>query len=203
MNKRDKQIMMDLQRFRVMGRNDIIDLHFNHLKNPVTSANIVLKRLVRDGKIQVNTSFRPYIYFPVQSTIKNNSAKIPHFLDIVNVYKQIKQYVHPEFFMVEPKFSKGFAEPDAFTKFKNIPLFIEVQRNHYSQRVMDDKIKRYEALYYSNELKGKFPFVIMISDTRYNINSDIITVFQVTSIHQFMDNIKSTMRKEKPLTFSL
>lgn len=79
MNKRDLQIINNLERFRVMGRNDIVDLHFNHLKNPITSANFVLKRLVRDKKIQVNTAFRPYVYFPIHSTIKSNSTKKPTF----------------------------------------------------------------------------------------------------------------------------
>lgn len=99
--------------------------------------------------------------------------------------------------MVEPRYKKGLAEPDVFTKIRNMPLFIEVQRNHYSKKVISDKIKRYEALYYSNEIQGKFPFIVLISDTRYQVNSDILTVFQVTSIHEFMGNIKNAIQKEK------
>ena len=61
---------------------------------------------------------------------------------------------------------------------------------------MDKKIKLYEDLYYSDEFEhGKFPFVIMISDTRYEINSDEVTVFQVTSINEFMNNISKKERK--------
>lgn len=195
MNKRDLQIINDLERFRVLSRNDIIDLYFNHLKNPVTSANIVLKRLVRDKQIDVSTSFSPYVYFPIQSTMKRNSTKIPHFLSIVQVYKDIKKYYTPDVFEVEPKYKKGLAEPDAYTRVNGARFFIEVQRNEYSQRVMDDKIKRYEALYY--EAKGQLPFIVMISNIRYEINSDFVTVFQVDSMHEFMERIKERDPKPK------
>lgn len=202
MNKRDKQILNDLQRFRVMSRNDITDLYFSHLKNPITGANTVLKRLARDKQIKVDTSFRPYVYFPYDSIIKKQSAKIPHFLKLVEVYKQIHTYCVPDTFLIEPKYQKGLAEPDIYTKIKGVPFFIEVQRNQYSQKVMNEKIKRYEALYYSdspNLGSITFPFVIMISDTMYEIESDIVTVFQVTSIHEFMENItKVTPKKEQP-----
>lgn len=196
MNKRDQEILNDLYRFRVMSRNDITDLHFNHLKNPVKGANTVLKRLVRDKQIKVSTAFRPYVYFPYNSTIKSDSTKIPHFLNIVDVYKQIKQYRLPDVFQVEPKYKKGLAEPDIFTKIKGVPFFIEVQRNEYSQKVMDDKIKRYEALNHTDELQGKLPFIIMISYARYEINSDTVTVFQVESINEFMANLAMKQKKE-------
>lgn len=194
MNKRDLQIIRDLERFRVMSRNDIIDLYFSHLKNPVNSANTVLKRLVRDGQIKVSKLFNPYVYFPIQSTIKLNSTKIPHFLKIVEVYKQIRKYANPARMQVEPKLGdKGTIEPDIFTTIKGAPFFIEIQRNIYSQKVMNDKIKRYEALYYSNEYKN-FPFIIMVSDIKYEIDSDVLNVFQVRSIDEFMENV---FRKEK------
>ncbi len=189
MNKRDKQIINHLHQFRVMSRDDIIDLHFSHLKNPITNANTVLKRLVRDKQIEASRSYNPYVYFPAESTMKKNSTKIPHFLAIVGVYKQLKEHIEPQKFVVEPKFQKGLAEPDVLTIIKGKPFFIELQRNVYSQKVMDKKMKRYEDLYYSGELDSK-PFIIMISDTRYEINSDMLTVFQVESIHEFMNNVK-------------
>src|SRR5699024_5537429 len=124
--KRDKRIIKDLERFRCMSRDDIIDLYFSHLNNPITGCNTVLKRLVRDNKIQVSQSFRPYVYFPIQSTIKKNSTKIPHFLKIVDVYKQIQKHTTIQKFIVEPKYSKGLAEPDALAVIKDTPLFIEI-----------------------------------------------------------------------------
>lgn len=194
MNKRDLQIINDLERFRVMSRNDIIDLYFSHLKNPVNSANTVLKRLVRDGQIKVSKLFNPYVYLPIQSIVKLNSTKIPHFLKIVEVYKQIRKYANPALVQVEPKFKKGLVEPDVFTIIKGTPFFIEIQRNIYSQKVMNDKIKRYEALYYSNEYKN-FPFIIMVSDIKYKIDSNVLNVFQVRSIDEFMENAGKVKNK--------
>lgn len=198
MNKRDQLIINDLIRFRVMSRDDITDLYFNHLKNPITSTNTVLKRLIRDKQIEVSKSFSPYVYFPAASTMKRNSTKIPHFLKIVDVYKQLKRYTTPHTFIVEPKYKKGLAEPDVLTTIKGAPFFIEIQRNVYSQSVMDKKIKRYESLSYSDEFK-QFPFIIMISDTRYEINSDNVTVFQVSSIHEFMSNVNKKKVVNKPV----
>lgn len=206
MRERDMSILNDLERFRVMSRDDIVDLYFSNLKNPVTNANTVLKRLVRDGQIEVSKSFRPYVYFPAGSSMKKNSTKIPHFLKIVEIYKQITEYAMPRMFVVEPKYKKGLAEPDVFTIFKGSPFFIEIQRNVYSQKVMDKKIQRYEALFHSGELIGEswqhaenkvFPFIIMISDTRYEIDSDVIRVFQTPSIHDFMEQM-GRGRKQKP-----
>ncbi|WP_200411363.1 hypothetical protein [Virgibacillus salexigens] len=196
MNKRDLQIIKDLERFRVMSRDDIIELYFSRLKNPVTCANTVLKRLVRDKQIGVSKSFTPYVYFPIQSTIKHNSTKIPHFLQLVEVYKQIRKYTTPKTFQIEPKYKKGLAEPDIFTTIKGAPFFIEVQRNLYSQKVMNEKIKRYEALKISNEFKP-FPFIVMITSTNYEIQEGDLTVFQVGSIQEFMQNISKKKEKVK------
>jgi hypothetical protein len=200
MRKRDKQIIQDLERFRVMSRDDIMGLYFNHLKNPITSTNTVLKRLVRDKQIEVSKEFSPYVYFPAGSTMKRDSTKIPHFLKLVEVYRQLKQHITPKSFVIEPKYEKGLAEPDIYTEIRDVPFFIELQRNLYSQKVMNDKIKRYEALYYSNEFRfKKFPFIIIISSARYEIESVVLTVFQVNSILDFMKNVtgkqKTTIEK--------
>jgi len=96
----------------------------------------------------------------------------------------------------ETEYDKGLAEPDVFTKIKNVPSFIEVQRNLYSQKVMDKKMKRYEALKYSDEfIDGDFPVIIMVSEAKYKINSDDINVVQVSSINEFMNSIN--MRKKE------
>lgn len=53
---------------------------------------------------------------------------------------------------------------------------------------MNQKINRYEALLYSDEfINKKFPFIIMITNTKYSMNSDVITVFQATSIQKFIN----------------
>ncbi|MFB1098192.1 hypothetical protein [Terribacillus sp. JSM ZJ617] len=200
MNKRDMAIIKDLERFRVMGRDDIAAIHFGKLKNPITSANMVLKRLARDGQIEVSKFFSPFAYFPAGSTMKRNSTKIPHFLSLVDVYKQITNYYTPRTFQIEPKYNKGLAEPDIYTEFNGTPFFIEVQRNVYSQKVMNQKIERYAALRFSEEFRAKpFPVILMISNTRYEIKNKDVRVFQIESIHEFIRNVrKSAQPAKKP-----
>lgn len=97
------------------------------------------------------------------------------------------------------KYSKGLAEPDAYVEVKGKGLFIEIQRNLYSQKVMDAKIKRYEALRYSDEFINKsFPFIVMVTNSKYEINSGVITVFQVNSIQEFIRNVRGNV-KSKPV----
>src|SRR5699024_5703630 len=109
MMNRDQRIITDLERFRVMSRDDIIDIYFSHLKNPITCANTDLKRLVKDKQITESKQLSPYVYLPYNSTIKRNSTKIPHYLKIYDVYKQIRQYEKPKVFEFDPKCRKGLA----------------------------------------------------------------------------------------------
>lgn len=195
MKKRDLAILNDLQRFRCLTRNDIIDLHFSNLKQPVTGCNTVLKRLRRDGYIEVSTHFQPFVYFPSPSSMKKDSAKIPHFLKIVEFYKSLLTYEEPRSFVVEPKYGKDYMEPDSFMIWRKSPFFIEIQRSVYSDKVMQEKIKRYEDYYLSNEWqqepwqpqnKKVFPSVVVITDTRYKIDSPYIKFYQVQHIDQLV-----------------
>jgi hypothetical protein len=198
MRKRDLAILNDLTRFRCMTRDDIIDLHFSQLKNPVTCANTVLKRLRRDGYIEANMQHQPYLYFISPSPIKKDSAKIPHFLKIVEFYKHIRKLEEPKTFIVEPKYAKGYMEPDIFMIWKRAPFFVEIQRSAYSEKVMNDKVHRYEAYYMSNEWKEEpwqpkdrkiFPRVLIVTDTRYKIQSENIKFFQVQNIDDFINAV--------------
>ncbi len=182
MKKRDLSIIKDLERFRVMSRDNIAELYFNHLNHPHNSANNVLKRLVRDGQIEVSHYHTPDVYFPAGSNMKKNSTKIPHYLTLVDIYVKLR----PKVFELEPKFKKGLAEPDIYTIIKGKPFFIEVQRNVYAQKVMNDKIKRYEALFFELD---KIPYILMITEKKYEINSDIMKVIQVNSFDEFLSKI--------------
>ncbi|EJV41762.1 replication-relaxation family protein [Bacillus toyonensis] len=198
MKNRDKAIQDDLKRFRCMSRDDIIDLHFSNLKNPVCCCNIVLKRLRRDELIDVNTSTRPYVYFPQSRTISKTSQKIPHFLGIVDIYKQLIKYEQPKLFDVEPKFGKGFVEPDAFAIWRRSPFFIEVQKSTYSKKVMQAKINRYLTYYHNGEWKKLhwqprenkiFPSILLISDVEYDLQTHNLRFFQSDSIDNFMSSL--------------
>lgn len=197
MKKRDLAIVNDLTRFRCMTRDQIIELHFKGLKNPITCANTVLKRLRRDGYIEVSKERQPYIYFPSPVPIKKDSTKIPHFLKIVDFYKSVVLSSIPETFIVEPKYGKGFMEPDGFMIWKRSAFFIEIQRSVYSEKVMNEKVKRYEAYHLSNEWqeepwqhpeqeKRAFPVVILITDTRYKIDSPYVKFIQVQDVDQLL-----------------
>ncbi|MGE1217276.1 replication-relaxation family protein [Bacillus toyonensis] len=198
MRSRDKVILSDLKRFRCMSRDDIVDLHFQGLKNAVTCCNTVMKRLRRDGHVDANISQQPYIYFPQPSTLRKTSQKIPHFLGIVDVYKQLIHYEKPKLFKVEPKYGKEFMEPDAFSIWRRSPFFIEVQKSVYSKKIMQDKINRYELYFRSQEWyneswqpKGSkfFPSILIITDKQYDIYSPNLRIFQASSISNFMDSL--------------
>lgn len=198
MKNRDKAIVKDLQRFRCMSRDDIIDLHFQGRKKAVTCCNTVMKRLRRDGSVDANVSQQPYIYFPQPSTIRKKSQKIPHFLAIVDVYKQLLQYEKPKLFKVEPKYGKAYMEPDIFTIWRQSPFFIEVQNSVYSKKVMQEKLNRYECYFHSLEWQQEpwqpkkskyFPSLLVITDSQYDIYSPNFRIFQAKSIHDFMNQM--------------
>ncbi|HFK1747917.1 TPA: replication-relaxation family protein [Bacillus cereus] len=198
MRNRDKAILNNLKRFRCMSRDDIIDLHFQGLKNAVTCCNTVMKRLRRDGHVDANISQQPYIYFPQSSTLRKTSQKIPHFLGILDVYKQLIYYEKPKLFKVEPKYGKEFMEPDAFTIWRRSPFFIEVQKSVYSKKVMQDKINRYELYFHSQEWHNEswqpkeskfFPSILIITEKYYNISSFSLRIFQASSIGNFLNSL--------------
>ncbi|EKS8361060.1 replication-relaxation family protein [Bacillus cereus] len=198
MRNRDKAILNNLKRFRCMSRDDIIDLHFQGLKNAVTCCNTVMKRLRRDGHVDANISQQPYIYFPQSSTLRKTSQKIPHFLGILDVYKQLIYYEKPKLFKVEPKYGKEFMEPDAFTIWRKSPFFIEVQKSVYSKKVMQDKINRYELYFHSQEWHNEswqpkeskfFPSILIITEKYYNISSFSLRIFQASSISNFLNSL--------------
>lgn len=201
LTKRDKAIIADLNKFRVMDRDSIAELHFPTLKNPQYAANNVLLRLLRDGHIQRSTSFIPYCYFGPDISMKKNSAKIGHFLAILNIYKEILKHGKLDVFLVEPKYgSKGMAEPDIFCIFRKTPFFIEVQKTIYSEKQMNDKLERYIDLHHSGVIdketwqpldKKVFPRLLIISNQRYALDRAYpFTVIQSQSFTTFLQSLK-------------
>lgn len=208
---RDKAIIDDLNRFRCMSRDDIAELHFKGLKNPKYAANNILLRLHREGYIQRSTAFIPYLYFGPEVSMKKNSAKIGHFLAIVEVYKEMNRLGTLETFLVEPKFGpKGTAEPDIFCIFRNENnrrafFFIEVQKSIYSEKQMKDKMDRYLDLFDSKVIENEvwqpenkkiFPHVLILSEQHYAIEGSYpFRIMQAQSFGQFQQMIKP---KEEP-----
>lgn len=199
LTKRDRAIINDLNKFRVMDRDSIAELHFVGLKNPKYAANNVLLRLVRDGKIHRSTAFVPYIYFGPDVSIKKNSAKIGHFLAILNVYKEMRALGSLGVFLVEPKYGRKSdgAEPDIYATYRRTPFFIEVQKTIYSEKLMRAKLERYVDLFRSGLLTKPFPHVLILSDHRYAIDGNYpFRVFQAESFAQFLNSL--VVQKQPP-----
>lgn len=199
MRARDRAIIDDIQRFRVMSRDDIASIHFAGLKYASSNANSVLTRLFRAGLIDRSTDYIPYLYFPVEKPIKKDSAKVRHFLEIVRVYRDMIKVERPSVFTVEAKYGPKYAQPDIFTVWKSSPLWIEVQRSHYTQQVMNEKIERYELLKESGIIDAEpwqpknkppvFPAILILSPTRYAVESDSLTIMQAQSISDFLQKM--------------
>jgi hypothetical protein len=217
LSERDKAIIADINRFRVMDRDSIAELHFADKKKPINSANNVLKRLVIEKQIRRSTKFgTPYLYLSKETSLKDDSAKIPHYLAILNVYKEMRQYGEIITFQVEPKYgAKGNAEPDVFCIFRKhnmsgrTPFFIEVQNTLYSQKTMKTKLDRYLKLYESGVIAKEpwqpadkppvFPIILIISEHRYAIDNDYpFRVIQAQSFGQFLQSLKPAQSKQVP-----
>lgn len=177
MNQRDKAIVENLERFRCLTRDDIAELHFDNVKNPINEANKVLLRLRREGVIGVSKEQRKYLYFPDKS-IKKDSSKLGHFLAIAAFYREVRKHEQPYMFEVEPKLgAKGLPEPDIFMIWKKTAFYVEIQNSTFSAKVMQAKLSRYEAYYNGGEWqkeawqhkeKKSFPFVWIVGKGQYD-----------------------------------
>jgi hypothetical protein len=182
-----------------MRRDDIVDLHFGSLKRPVTGANTVLKRLRRDGRIKAATDRHQYLYFAAESNMKQDSMKIPHFLKIVEFYREISKHETPRIFNVEPKFGdKGTVEPDGFMIWRKAPFYVEIQRSVYSAKVFSEKMDRYEAFFHGDTWRQEswqpkerqfFPNIWVIGETRYDIGQRPFRVFQSRNVEEFLTSL--------------
>ncbi|UII56728.1 hypothetical protein LS684_04480 [Cytobacillus spongiae] len=192
LTNRDKAIIKDLTKFRVMDRDSIAELHFSTLKKPLQAANNVLLRLFRDGEIQRSTAFAPYVYFGPEVQIKKNSQKIGHFLAILNTYKEIKKHGFIESFLVEPKYgNKGVAEPDIYCRYRKTGFFIEVQKSIYSEKQMREKIERYVDLYNSGIIIKPFPHILILGEQRYALDDEFpFKIFQHQNFTQFIQSLQ-------------
>jgi hypothetical protein len=198
MNERDKGIIESLRRFRVLDRDQIIKLHFTNVKDQINSCNKVLKRLNRDGHVEVDLSSRPYNYFPSPCTMRKDSQKIPHFKEIANFYLSLLPFKTPNQFEVEFKSGqKGSIEPDIFMLWNGVPFFVEIQRNYYSSKVMDAKMKRYADYFQEGtwrEWTQHFPYIWILSEHKYNMDFKPLRVFQTKTAAEFVD---AYLKKQK------
>lgn len=196
MNQRDKEIIDSLKKFRVLDRDQLIEMHFTDLKQPKVVCNRVMKRLRMQGLVKCDATATPYNYFDADSNIKKESTKIPHFKSIANFFIECSKLGNVSYFEAEYKVGdKGSVEPDVFMIFNKAPFFVEIQRSIYTKKVMDAKMQRYKEYYESGEWtnlswQGKekyFPFILIITDHRYQIKLNPLKVYQESSMTDFFN----------------
>lgn len=188
MRERDLSILSDLKRFRCLSRDHIVELYFSHTKQPITQANLVLKRLRRDGHIKCTTTLRKYVYFLADQRMRPDSAKIGHFLSIADFYIEIRRIQEPrEFIVEEKKGNKGTVESDAFMIWRGLPWYLEVQRSYYTHKKMNEKMNLYEKYYiegkweeaeWQPDNKKIFPMVWITGKGKYNVGTRPFRVVQ-------------------------
>lgn len=176
MRARDKAIIADLDRFRCLSRDDIIALHFSTVKDGVKACNDVMRRLRDRHEVEVIASDPQYVYACKPSPIRKGSQKIPHYLRIAEVYRELRKLGgEPRLFIPEPKYGKGRPEPDVFTVWHGRAFYIEVQRSVFTAKVWTEKFRRYAEWYECGEWRNEswqpaekkvFPYVWVISGSR-------------------------------------
>ncbi|MGG3799010.1 replication-relaxation family protein [Metabacillus fastidiosus] len=209
MRKRDRMIIDALELFRALSRDQVAEMFFDHLKSPVTNANFALKRLRDRGYIEANINRQPYVYFPKPSRIKTNGQKIDHFLKIADFYLQLKRAGGSiKFIHVEPQYMNGSIRPDVCVKWRDQIWFVEIQNSHYTHKVMQEKMTRYQDFYDSSQwkelpfVKSKFPYVWILADHKYKIDVDGFRVFQSKSVKDFLNQFEKPS-KEKVITVTV
>lgn len=189
---RDRKIIEALQLFRCMSRDQIAILFLQHVKNPITAANYVLKRLRRDQYIDANTERQPYIYFPSPSTLKKGSQKINHYLKIVDFYIALCQYETPVVFEVEHRHGSTFMQPDIFMVWQGNAYFVEIQNSRYTTTLMQEKIHRYTTYKHSDKWISQvspygiktFPYLWIVSRLPYAVKSSEISIIQTENVEE-------------------
>lgn len=194
MNQRDKAILEDLEKFKVLDRDQMIKLHFLKNKDGIQSCNKVMKRLARDGLVSVDHSARPYNYFPVPS-IKKDSTKIPHYKEIADFYLSLYAYEKPTEFEVEYRVgAKSSVEPDIYCRWMGTSFFVEIQRNVYAKSVMNTKMNRYLDYFNEGEWRDTFkffPHIWLITQHKYKLDEfDTLRIHQTKNVCDFVEKLK-------------
>jgi len=202
MKARDKEVLAALEKFRVLDRDQLVRMFFRQHKSPVSGANTLLKRLKLQGKLDVDTTARPYRYFPLRyfplgSKMKRDSAKLPHHKAITDFYLDVCEYAVPIVFEIEKKVATGVI-PDVFMIWNGAPFFIELQiRRNWSSKEVRQKFDDYGDYYVSREWKELpwqpesapvFPYVLVISDKPCDLNKIErgLNILQATNFHNFI-----------------
>src|SRR5690625_2655202 len=77
LTERDRRILEGLRTFRVLGRDELIAIYFQNLKNPITVCNTVMKRVRRDGYVKAwrGTEDNKYLYALSEWNLKRSRSR--------------------------------------------------------------------------------------------------------------------------------
>lgn len=204
LNKRDKAIIHDLQQFRVLDRNQIVELHFKELKGAINHCNRVMGRLVTKGEVIVDRDTKPFTYFPNPSTIKLDSTKIKHYKKIADFIIECSKYKKPTFYRVEAKLgAKGTVESDLIMSWLGNLFFVEIQNSRFTYKVMNEKLNRYKEYYDSGAWetaswqreKPVFPYIWIVSDFEYDLEKKPLTILQSENVKHFIKKYHNTKKE--------
>lgn len=202
MNERQKAIVRAVKQFRALSRLHIEKMFFNDTKNSKNNANATLNKLVSRGYLIANKNFHPYVYHVADSKLKKQGQKISQYLDIADTFLSMQQYGNIKCFDVEPRLKLEGVEvrPDLFCRWKGNLWAVECQNSRFSDKQIDEKIKRYEALFlsgsyealpYQQENKKVMPIVLIVGEgVPYSLQSKHIRILQARSIDDFMKQFK-------------
>lgn len=212
MNERQKAIVKAVEKFRALSRLHIEKMFFHGTKNSKNNANATLNKLVSRGYLTANKSFQPYVYHAADTNLKKQGQKISQYLDIADTFLSMQTYGTIKHFEVEPRFKieKIEVRPDLYCHWKGNLWAVECQNSHFTEKQMDEKIKRYEALFLSGsyrslpfqqEEKKVMPIILIVGEgVPYPVQSKHIRIIQAKSIDGFMKRYspeKEPMKKEE------
>lgn len=196
MKKRDKEILEMLRKFRTLDRDQLVEMFFSNLKQPIVVCNRVMKRLRMSGHVECDTSVAPYRYFPNPPTMRLDSMKMHHFKAIADFYIEMNKNGEIAEFEVEFRTGKkGSPEVDIFLIWRNIPFFVEIQRTVKTKKVMAEKFERYQDYFVSNEWqhlswqsqkKKVFPLILLVSDHAYSLPNHAFKIIQIRNIEELL-----------------
>lgn len=192
-NKRDRLLISYLEKFRCLDTSLICDLVFHENANPRITANRVLRRLRLNQQISVDTDqmFRDYVYFPINSTVKQKSQKIPHYLKIARSYLKMLKLGSMDSYDVEVKIPGTSFRCDALaTNWIDNNWFIEYQNSLLSYLDTQKKVEKYYSYFKSEEWKDRFerfPNILILGKNNMKFSADDYPDMKITCIKSFKE----------------
>lgn len=202
MNERQKQIIKAVQQFRALSRLHIEKMFFHGTRNSKNNANTTLNKLVSRGYLTANKNYQPYVYHTADSKLKKQGQKISQYLDIADTFLSMQQHGNIKYFDVEPRLKLQGIEvrPDLYCHWKGNLWAVECQNSCFLEKQIDEKVKRYEALFlsgsyealpYQQESKKVMPIVLIVGEgVPYPMQSKHIRILQAKNIDEFMKRFK-------------